>query len=130
MQIIVSSNALKNSLGELSGVISANTVLPILEDFLFEVQSEELLITGSDVETRIQVKVPVQVTGDTTADNSFCVSSKIMVEYLKNLPDQPINLKYNAAESNIEVSSDTGKYKIGTESATEYPKAAEFNASE
>ncbi len=38
MKFIVSSSALLKQLQQISGVINANTVLPILEDFLFDVQ--------------------------------------------------------------------------------------------
>ncbi|MEJ0083453.1 MAG: hypothetical protein WDM78_21445 [Puia sp.] len=33
---------------QISGVISANTVLPILEDFLFEVEKNRLTIVATD----------------------------------------------------------------------------------
>ena len=40
MKFIVSSSALLKQLQQISGVINANTVLPILEDFLFAELSE------------------------------------------------------------------------------------------
>ena len=38
MKFIVSSSQLLKQLQHIAGVINANTVLPILEDFLFEVK--------------------------------------------------------------------------------------------
>jgi DNA polymerase-3 subunit beta len=51
MKFIVSSSALLKQLQQISGVISANTVLPILEDFLFEVEKNRLTIVATDLET-------------------------------------------------------------------------------
>lgn len=44
MKFIVSSSALLKQLQQISGVINANTVLPILEDFLFEIEKIILLL--------------------------------------------------------------------------------------
>ena len=41
MKFIVSSSALLKQLQQISGVINANTVLPILEDFLFEIEKNQ-----------------------------------------------------------------------------------------
>ena len=38
MKFIVSSSSLLKHLQQINGVINANTVLPILEDFLFEIE--------------------------------------------------------------------------------------------
>ena len=42
MKFIVSSSSLLKHLQQISGVINANTVLPILEDFLFEIEKNKL----------------------------------------------------------------------------------------
>ena len=43
MKFIVSSSALLKHLQQISGVINANTVLPVLEDFLFEIEKNKLI---------------------------------------------------------------------------------------
>lgn len=125
MQVIVSSSLLLKNLNIVNGVISSNTVLPILEDFLFELEGEELNITGSDLETRIQVKVPVSVGEGDRNNVKLCLPSKIVLEYLKNLPEQPLNLNFNTTTNTVELTSNTGKYKVTGQSANEYPKAPE-----
>jgi DNA polymerase III subunit beta len=49
MKFIVSSSALLKQLQQISGVINANTVLPILEDFLFEVEKNRLTVVEKDL---------------------------------------------------------------------------------
>ena len=60
MKFIVSSSALLKQLQQISGVISANTVLPILEDFLFEVEKNKLTIAATDLETVMKVHLEVE----------------------------------------------------------------------
>jgi DNA polymerase III beta subunit, N-terminal domain len=49
MKFIVSSSTLLKQLQHISGVINANTVLPILEDFLFEVGKNKLTVVATDL---------------------------------------------------------------------------------
>ena len=60
MKFIVSSSALLKQLQQISGVINANTVLPILEDFLFEVEKNKLTVVATDLETVMKVHLEVE----------------------------------------------------------------------
>ncbi|HNJ58885.1 MAG TPA: DNA polymerase III subunit beta, partial [Chitinophagaceae bacterium] len=60
MKFIVSSSSLLKHLQQINGVISANTVLPILEDFLFEIQDKKLSITATDLEAVMRVQLDVE----------------------------------------------------------------------
>ena len=79
MKFIVSSSALLKQLQQISGVISANTVLPILEDFLFEVEKNRLTIVATDLETvmKVQLDVEAKETG------KVCIPAKILIDSLK-----------------------------------------------
>lgn len=123
MHFIVSSSALLKNLQLVGGIISSNVILPILEDFLFDLDGQTLTLTGSDLETMIKVKLEVQVDGDASQNKGrICVPSKILLEYLKNLPEQPVKFNINTQDQTLEISSNTGKYKIGGQKADEYPK--------
>ena len=58
MKFIVSSSALLKQLQQIGGVISNNTVLPILENFLFEIDKEKLTVTATDLETVMKLSLP------------------------------------------------------------------------
>jgi len=117
MKFIVSSSALLKQLQQISGVINANTVLPILEDFLFEVGKGKLTVVATDLETvmKVQVEVEAKETG------RVCIPARILIDSLKNLPDQPLtfNIDKNFA---IEITSDNGKYKVMGENPDNFPK--------
>lgn len=119
MRFIVSSSALLKNLQQIGGVISANTVLSVLEDFLFELKGNTLTLTATDLETMMRVQIDVN---DAQGDGRICIPSKILLEYLKNLPEQPITFTISEQDLSIEMSSDVGKYKIGGEKADDFPK--------
>ncbi len=119
MRFIVTSTALLKNLQQISGVISANTVLSVLEDFLFELKGNTLTLTATDLETMMRVQMDVN---DAQGNGRICIPSKILVDYLKNLPEQPITFSINEQDLSIEMSSDVGKYRIGGEKADDFPK--------
>lgn len=119
MRFIVTSTALLKNLQQISGVISTNTVLSVLEDFLFELKGNTLTLTATDLETMVRVQMDVN---DAQGEGRICIPSKILTEYLKNLPEQPITFNVNDKDLSIEMSSDVGKYKIGGEKADDFPK--------
>lgn len=131
MHFIVSSTAMLKNLQLAGGIISTNVVLPILEDFLLELEGNLLTITGGDMETMIKVQMEVQKDLESGAtddkDGRICIPSKILLEYLKNLPEQPVHFIVHSQDQSIEISSNTGKYKIGGEQADEYPKEPQPN---
>ncbi|HRO42216.1 MAG TPA: DNA polymerase III subunit beta [Flavipsychrobacter sp.] len=119
MRFIVTSTGLLKNLQQISGVISSNTVLSVLEDFLFELKDNTLTLTATDLETMMRVQTEVT---EAQGDGRICIPSKILLEYLKNLPEQPITFNINEQDLSIEMSSSVGKYKIGGEKADDFPK--------
>ncbi len=119
MRFIVSSSALLKNLQQIGGVISTNSVLSVLEDFLFELKGNTLTLTATDLETMMRVSLEVN---DAQDNGRICIPSKILLEYLKNLPEQPVTFTINEKELSVEIASDAGKYRIGGEKADDFPK--------
>src|SRR5678816_3127445 len=86
MKFIVSSSALLKQLQQISGVINANTVLPILEDFLFDVQKNKLTVVATDLETVMKVQLDVEAKDS----GRVCIPARILMDSLKNIPEQPL----------------------------------------
>ncbi|HTB24654.1 MAG TPA: DNA polymerase III subunit beta, partial [Puia sp.] len=117
MKFIVSSSALLKHLQQISGVISANTVLPILEDFLFEVEKNKLIIVATDLETVMKVHMEVEA----RETGQVCIPAKILLDSLKNIADQPLAFTIDKQFS-VEITSDNGKYKVMGENPDNFPK--------
>jgi len=117
MKFIVSSSALLKQLQQISGVINANTVLPILEDFLFEIDKSRLTVVATDLETVMKIHMDIEAKDS----GRVCIPAKILMDSLKNIPDQPLtfNIDKNFA---VEITSDNGKYKVMGENPDNFPK--------
>lgn len=125
MNFIVSSTSLLKQLQHVSGVISANTVLPILEDFLFQVEDNRLVITATDLETVMKVKVEAEADGG----GKVCIPARILLEYLKSNSDQPLTFHVDEKTFAIDITADNGKYKIMGEDPENFPKDPEADDS-
>src|SRR6195256_2687877 len=117
MKFIVSSSALLKQLQHIAGVINANTVLPILEDFLFEVEKNKLTVVATDLETVMRVQLDV----DAKDSGKVCIPARILIDSLKNIADQPLTFTIDK-NFGIEITSDNGKYKVMGENPDNFPK--------
>ena len=126
MKFIVSSSALLKQLQQISGVINSNTVLPILEDFLFEIEKNKLTVVATDLETVMKIHMDIEAK-DT---GKVCIPAKILIDSLKNIAEQPLTFNIDK-NYGVEITSDNGKYKVMGENPDNFPrepKADEANA--
>ena len=117
MKFIVSSSALLKQLQQINGVINSNTVLPILEDFLFDIDKNKLTVVATDLETVMKVHLEVEA----KESGRVCIPAKILMDSLKNIPEQPLTFNIDK-NFGIELTSDNGKYKVMGENPDNFPK--------
>ena len=118
MKFIVSSSYLLKQLSAINGVITTNPVVPILENFLFEISDGNLTVTASDLQTSMITELQVEA----KEDGSIAIPAKILLETLRNLPEQPVTFSIDSNTYSIEINSDNGRYKLAGENATDFPK--------
>jgi DNA polymerase-3 subunit beta len=118
MKFIVNSSYLLKQLSYINGVITANPVVPILENFLFEIDKNRLTVTASDLQTSMITEITVE----SKEKGNIAVPARILLDTLKNLPDQPVTFSMDESTYSIELSSDNGRYKLSGENATDFPK--------
>lgn len=118
MKFIVSSAALLKQLSSINGVITTNPVVPILENFLFEISEDKLTVTASDLQTSIITEMEIE----SKENGSIAIPARILLDTLKNLPEQPVTFSIDEETYSIEISSDNGRYKLAGENATDFPK--------
>lgn len=119
MKFIVSSNALLKQLQTLQGVLASSNTLPILDNFLFEVNGKELTITASDLETTITATMPIEG----KEKGSVAIPARILLDTLKAFPEQPLTFSIDGKHHGVEISSDQGKYKMTGFAGAEFPKS-------
>ena len=116
MKFIVSSAALLKQLSSINGVITTNPVVPILENFLFEINEGLLTVTASDLQTSMITEIDVE----SKESGSIAVPARILLDTLKNLPEQPVTFSIDEETYSVEISSDNGRYKLAGENATDF----------
>ncbi|MCC7303056.1 MAG: DNA polymerase III subunit beta [Bacteroidia bacterium] len=119
MKFIVSSSTLLKQLQAISGVINTSNALPILDNFLFELEQNNLKISASDLETTISTTLHVE----SKDAGSIAIPAKLLLDTLKTFSEQPLTFNIDRKKNSIEINSDYGKYKLTGHSGDEYPKA-------
>ena len=122
MKFIVSSSYLLKNLQVLGGVINSSNTLPILDNFLFELNGQnQLTVSASDLETTMSSILEV----DSDTEGAIAVPAKLLLDTLKTFPEQP--LTFTVEDNNtIEISSSYGKYALAYADAAEFPKTIEL----
>ncbi len=119
MNFIVSSSALLKQLSRISGVIPTKSVVPITENFLFDITAGNLALSTTNLEISMQTSLKVETRGESV---KVAVPSKILLDILRALPDQPVTISIDEDNFGIELSSDNGKYKLSGENGLDFPK--------
>lgn len=118
MKFIVSSTGLLKQLQVISGALSTNTVLPIIENFLFEINAGTLTVSATDLQTTMTTSLAVEA----KENGKIAVPSKILLDTLKSLPEQPITFTISEDNFAIEMTAGDGKYKLVGENGEDFPK--------
>lgn len=118
MKFIVNSAYLLKQLSNINGVITTNPVVPILENFLFELDRGTLTVTASDLQTSMITEIQVE----SKEKGSIAVPARILIDTLKNLPEQPVTFSIDESTYSVEIISDNGRYKLAGENATDFPR--------
>lgn len=124
MRFDVSSSALLTRLQSISKVIAAKNSLPILDSFLFLLEGGTLTITASDVETRLVTWVDVI---NSEGEGLFAISAKILLEPLKELPEQPLTFDINDSNMEVFIHFQNGEYNFIGQRGDTYPQQKPLN---
>lgn len=126
MRFTVSSSALSSKLNMLAKVIGSKNSLPILDCFLFQVANGEMSITASDSDNVIKSTLALT---DHDGEGEFCVPNRVILDALKELPEQPLHFDVDAAGEAvaIKIVYQNGLYNFTGQSAEEYPRTQNMN---
>ncbi|MBT8219581.1 MAG: DNA polymerase III subunit beta [Bacteroidia bacterium] len=117
MKFSVSSAEILSSIQLAGGAIGTNPVLPILEDFLFELNGDILTITATDLETSIITGL--DVSGE--EDGKIAVPARILIDTVKALPEQPLTFEVNEETNGITITSSYGSYRLAGDDGSDFP---------
>ncbi|MDD2953144.1 MAG: DNA polymerase III subunit beta [Parabacteroides sp.] len=116
MTITISKTALLSRLQLLAKIIPAKSSTPILCHFMLETRDGRLFVTGSNSEGRITTSLECIF----DEEISICVPTSIL-DGLKNLPEQPIDMIINKDTREIRIKYHGGKFEVMGYAPSTYP---------
>ncbi|MDX1270519.1 DNA polymerase III subunit beta [Bizionia paragorgiae] len=118
MKFIVSSTYLLKQLQVLGGVINSSNTLPILDNFLFDIDHSKLTVSASDLETTMSSVLDIE----SDSEGSVAIPARLLLDTLKTFPEQPLTFVIED-NNTVEISSNHGKYALAYADGAEFPKA-------
>ena len=127
MKFTVTSNDLLLQLQAVAKVINQKSVaaVPVLENILFELQGNILTLTAADQSNRLTCTLEVN---NQAEDGAFAVRSNIVLDAIKELSDQPIEIEVDSEGGKATITYSNGHYSFLSTSADVYPEGLELNA--
>lgn len=127
MKFVVSSTDLLSHLSAISKVISSKSTMPILDNFLFQLTDAELTITASDLESTLITHMELD---NTEGEGTIAIPARLLIDTLKEFPEQPLTFQINSDTYGVEIFSDNGKYSIVGQSGEDFPELPEISEEE
>ena len=118
MRFTLSSTALSSKLSALSKVINSKNALPILGDFVFDIQGQTLKLTASDSENTMRTSITLT---DSDSDGRFAIDNHHLLEAVKGFSEQPITFDVNLEQNIVKISYQNGLFSLPIENADEFP---------
>lgn len=119
MKFIVSSSLLLKQLQAISGVLSTNNTLPILDNFLFELSDSEIKISASDLETTMTTRIQVDMS---EGEGGVAIPARLLLDTLKTLSDVPVTFDIDSGNFGVTLTAGEGKYRLAGQNGEEYPQ--------
>ncbi|MBR1558461.1 MAG: DNA polymerase III subunit beta [Prevotella sp.] len=120
MRFTLSSTALSSKLTALARVINSKNALPILGDFVFEINDNSLHLMASDSENIMKTQLDLT---ESDGNCRFAIGNSNLLDAVKGISEQPITFDVNLEQNIVKISYQNGLFSLPIESADEYPMA-------
>lgn len=124
LSFIVSSTELYSHLQQLNKVVPTKSTLPILGNFLFNIEDHTLKLTASDTANTISTMLTLN---NVEGNGSICIDAKKLLDILKEFGEQPITFNINTETLIVELITQNGKFSLAGYNAEDFPIIPELN---
>ena len=122
MKFNIQSKLLFTHLQAVSKVVNSKNTISILDNFLFNLSGNMLVITASDQETTLTTQVEV---ANAEGSGKFAAGVKELLDMLKELPDQGLAVEINDQNLAININYLNGEFNFIGINGNEFPTKAQ-----
>ena len=116
MHFSVEKSLFLNLLQKVVGVIPSKTSIPILSNILFELEAEQLTLSGTDLEISISATIQVEM----EQEGALTIPARMLLDIVRELPDIPLEFSSDPL-GNVTLKTEKGTYKLAGVPKDEFP---------
>ncbi len=120
MKFIINSQVFLKNLQAISGVITGNNTVAILNCFHFKLNENILTIKATDLETTLVATIELD-TVKVEGIDEVAVPAKMLLEILKSFSDMPLAFSVDPDNYMIDIEAGEGKYRLAGQNPETYP---------
>lgn len=125
MQFTINRNLFLENLNNVMRAISSRATIPILSGIKLDLSEEELILTGSDTDISIEIKIPVNDDLKVVSSGSIVLPARFFSEIIKKLPGK--DFSFEVKESfQTKITSENTEFMINGLDANNYPRLPEI----
>lgn len=117
MEFKLNSKELEKVLYKVIPAIPSRTPMPILENFLFDIEDGLLKVFATDLEISLQSSTNVP----SDENIKMVIPAKLLYDIIRSLGDTQIHFK-TESNSKLKISTENGTYNIGYSTSEEFPE--------
>ena len=117
MKFVCSTAELSEACLNVQRAVSTKTSIPAVEGILIKASSNEVALTGYDLELGINTRIPATVEND----GDIIINARILCDILKKLPGETVSFESDSRNMATIVSGNA-KYSLIGMDASEYPE--------
>ena len=125
MKFIVNSQILSRQLSSISGILSNNNSIPIINCFHFHIEESNLIVKTTDLNTTLTTTIVID-NGNDNDMQDIAVPAPLLLNILKSLDDVPVTFEADPETFAITISSGEGKYRLAGRNPETYPAIPEM----
>lgn len=125
MKFTINRNLFIENLNNVMRAISSRTTIPILSGIKLVLTEDELILTGSDTDISIEIKIPVSEDLAVESTGSIVLPARFFSEIIKKLPGK--DFSFEVKESfQTQIVSENSDFTINGLDANNYPRLPEI----
>ncbi len=115
MELTVDRPGFLRELEALQGVVERKNTIPILSNVLLRAENGGVSLTSTDLDLTLHTRVPAEV----KAPGSLCAPARKLFDLVRVLADDRLKMKFE--NHNLVLSAGSGRYKIVSQPAEDFP---------